>query len=722
MSDGMEAMESLSSSGLSSEVAARAIAEMATRRGLHASIDEAQRTWEQVKGDAIPERIGAAWAWLFPGHTVERLPVSATTAGHYPAWVVVDGNIGIAVDAEAALGRQPVRWFGHRFEEAETTQQLVDVLSPVAPGPIDGETLVPHRRRGPATEAILTGLRSHAALFAHAGLLSVLMNLLVVSVSLFAMQVYDRVVPNFAYATLWVLASGVVLALVFELLLKIIRLRLLESSAKRLDEALSLYFFEKLMDLKVDRRPSRLGTLVAQVKDYELVKSFFTSTTLFVLADVPFIVLFVLIIALIGGHVAWVLVLLIPAGFAIAFAVYKPLAALQREETDELARRTGVLFEAVAGSEIIKAQAGESRFGDVWLRSTRVLGEYGVRLRSLTAYAQFAIAFCQQIAYVSMIIVGVYVIEAGDLTIGGLIACSILSGRALAAISNITQLLLQWQHVRHALKILDTLLALPSDDVPGREANTTADGIGVQIRGVQYAYSGVNSPQLVIPELLIRPGERLAVMGRNGSGKSTLLRLCAGIATPNIGLVTVGGIDVQQARPSWLREVTGYLPQDVRLFAGTLADNLTLGLSVPEEQKIVSAMTATGLIHSLGRHPLGLALPIREGGSGLSGGQRQLVGTTRMVLQDPRIWILDEPSASLDSESEARVIKLISSLPRDRTIIFTTHKPSWLRLADRVLFVEDGQIKVDAPASEVKIEQKVVPVGAAPNALQGGSA
>lgn len=684
-------------------IAAKALCDMARRRGLHAGQHEAEQAWRMVAGRSFEQKLSAAWAWLFAGHSVEPIATPLAHNAQLPAWVVQGNALGV-VSKLAEDGRpMRVEWLvGAPVADAKLTTLFV----PVSPGLISNESFVPRKKRGPASAAIRTALRDHVPLFRRVGYASLAMNLLSIVSSLFTMQVYDRVVPNFAYATLWVLASGVFIAFIFELIFKVIRLKLLEASALRLDEALSLYFFEKLLALKLDRRPSRVGSLVAQVRDYESVKAFFTSSTLFAIADMPFILLFIMVVAMIGGPVAWVLIVFVPISLLAGLVVYKPMAKLQRQENDDAARRTGVLFEAVAGAEGIKAQGGEPRFGDVWLRATRQSGDNAMRLRNLSNYTQFAAAFLQQLSYIAVIIVGVYVIAEGQLTMGGLIACSILAGRVLGSTSQLTRLLLQWHHAKYALEILDQVLSCPSDDTPGREANTRVAALDLSLRDLSYAYdANSGTPQLQIPALTIKAGERVAVLGRNGSGKTTLLKLLAGIATPNQGEVRIANMDLQQCRPGWLRECIGYLPQDVRLFSGTLAENLTLGLSFPGEEKIRAAMDKTGLSLSLGRHPMGLNLPIREGGGGLSGGQRQMVGLTRLVLQDPKIWLLDEPSASLDREAEERLVQVIRELPADRTVIFTSHRQGWLALSNRVLFIEDGQLRVDQPADKVRTIQ-----------------
>lgn len=676
-----------------------ALRDMAARRNLHAGRDEAGQAWSSVHGQTLAEKLIAAWTWLFPGHSVAEIPPGLMRPAQLPCWAVTAGVVGVVVQLDPETHAPQIDWLGQPSPEpgAEVTY-LVPITPPIA----EDDSLRTPSRIGLASQAIRATIRDHMPLLFQVGFVTTFINLLAIVTSLFAMQVYDRVVPNFAYSTLWVLASGVALAYVFDVAFKLVRLSMLEASARRMDEALSLYFFEKVMALKVDRRPPRVGSLVAQIRDYESIKSFFTSSTLFVVADIPFVLFFIAVIGLIGGEVALVLVAFTVICLILGFSVYKPLARLQRDQSEQMVRKQGLLFEAVAGAEIIKSQGGESRFSDVWLRSARESNEKSTALQKLTSYVSFATSFCQQLCYVGVLVVGVYRIEAGELTMGGLIACAILSSRALGNISQISQLLLQWHHARHSLEVLNQLLDNPSDDTPGREANTHSETLDLTVGRFKYLYEGASAPQLIVPSLTIRAGERVAILGRNGSGKSTLMKALAGLATPSEGEVRIAGLDLQQCRPSWLRETIGYLPQDVRLISGTLLENLTLGLPIPEEEKIRRALERTGLLDAVKRHPQGLGLPIREGGSGLSGGQRQLVGFTRLLLQDPQVWLLDEPSASLDKESEERLITLVRSLPADHTVVFTTHRPNWLALATRVLIVEDGVIKADSPADKLK--------------------
>lgn len=697
---------------ISAQLAVAALCDMATRRGLHAARVEAEQAWQDVNGADAEKKLSAAWQWLFPGHTATRVPLQLAHAAQLPAWVIADGAIGVVTRLAADGEPMQLTWLGEAQGNAD---HIAALLVPVSPGLADAAPMVPPKQYGPATMAIRAALRDHRPLFIRVGIATVLMNMIAVVASLFSMQVYDRVVPNAAYSTLWVLASGVFLAYIFDLVFKVVRLKMLEASALRMDEALSLYIFEKVMALKLDRRPSRIGSLVAQIRDYESIKTFFTSSTLFILADFPFVILFIGIIAMIGGHVAWVLVVFAPICLLVGLIAYKPMARLQAEQTDEMARRTGILFEAVSGAESIKSLSGESRFGDVWLKSTRLAGSNGEDLRTVTAYSTFATNFFQQLAWMAVIIVGVYMIGDGKMTMGGLIACSILAGRALGNIAQSTQLLLQWHNAKHSLQVLNKVLSCETDDMPDRQGNTRSASLDLSITDLAYAYEGSQSPQLSIAALKIKQGERVIILGGNGSGKTTLLRLLAGLATPSKGEAKIANLDIQHCRPSWLREVIGYLPQDVRLFSGTLLENLTLGMPMPPESEVRQALESTGLAHTVARHPLGLGLPIREGGAGLSGGQRQLVGLTRLALQNPKIWLLDEPTASLDNEAEERLQRFVRALPTDRTVIFTSHRPNWVPLATRVLALQDGQIKIDAPADQVKIGP--APAGTKPTAV-----
>lgn len=654
----------------------------AARRGHRVTAREVERALLQCPADKSEAVVDAAWHWLFPGERLVSVPVALAAAQHLPALLHVDDAWRIVGD----VADLPVSG---------------TLRVPCADTAMLRET--PHPEPRPATAAIIGVLKAHRPLFVRAGVATVFINLLAIVTSIFAMQVYDRVVPNFSYATLWVLAIGVILAILFDVAFKFLRLAITERLTLRADEALSQHLFEKVISIKLDRRPPRVGTLIAQIRDYEAVKAFFTSTTLFTLADLPFVFLFLAVIFLLGGwQVALVPMLLLPVCLGIGLLAQRPLALLQQQQMDESAQRHGLLIEVLQGAETVKAQAGEWRFSLLWQQFTRRLAEQGLQIRSLGGRAQFLAAAFQQLAYVLVLVVGVYSIEDGVLTMGGLIACTILASRAMASITQVTNILVQWHHARHALEVLDKMLLLPGDDDAQRQGSTVTAAHDITVAAIEYRYEQDQDVQLTLDNLQIKAGERVAVLGRNGSGKSTLLRLLAGIATPATGDVRIAGLDLQTCRQGWLREIVGYLPQDVRLFGGTLRDNLLLGLAVPDEDHIQAAMARTGLDRLVQRLPQGLDTIIREGGTGLSGGQRQLVGLTRLVLQQPRIWLLDEPTASLDRDAEQQLIAVLKTLPEEVTLVFTTHRMSWLPLSRRTILLEDGCIRADVPTERVR--------------------
>ncbi len=690
----------MSQQGLNQDRGVAAVLEMSKRRGLHASLDEIERAWTAVTVERESDRLAAVWRWVFAPHSAAMAPLNSVRNAQLPAWVIDGASVGIM--SRIAEDGQPaeVEWLAGSSASASTDNWKI--LLPVAPLQAREEQYLKQPSKGAASEAIGVAMKAHSGVFAKAGLASIFINAVAIVSALFAMQVYDRVVPNFAFETLWFLASGVVLAFVLELLFKLVRMQLLESSEKRLDIALAQFFFERVLALKLDRRPAHVGALVAQVRDYEAVKAFFTASTLFVLADLPFIAIFIGVIYLIGGPVAWVPTVFVLASILVGIAVYRPIAKRQIWLNETTIRRQGLLFEAIAGTETVKGMGGEAQFGDTWKQATEATAMRGESLRVIDSSAQYVTQWLQQLAFVGVLVVGVYVAAAGNMTLGGLIACSILGGRSLSAISGITRLMLRWHHAGYALQILNQLLALPSDDGPDRQAHGRGAPLDLSVQDLAFSYGEQMMAQVYVPALSIAQGERVAIVGRNGSGKSTLLKLLAAVVTPKAGKIDLAHLDMQLCRPSWLRETIGYLPQEVRLFSGTLLDNLTLGLSQPQEADILAAMQATGLDQVVARHPDGLRLPIHEGGTGLSGGQKQLVVLTRLLLQKPKIWILDEPGASLDSESEARLMAILKDLPADTSLIFSTHRSQWLNMAERVLVVDAGQVRADEPREKIR--------------------
>lgn len=520
--------------------------------------------------------------------------------------------------------------------------------------------------------------------------------------AMYTMQVYDRVVPSKGYSTLFVLSVGVVIAILMELLIKQVRAHMVERACKAIDQELSSVFFGKALDIRMDARPRTVGTFASQIRHFESVRNFLTSSTLFILADAPFAILFIGVIAIISPTVALVPLVMVPLSILAGLFFRKPIENLTAEHMAESNRKNGLLIEAIDGIESIKAGNGEWKVLDRWRKLTATIAQSELRMRALTTLSSNLAQTLQQLTYIGMVAVGSYAITTGDLTMGGLIACTIISGRALSPLGQVPGLIVQWKHAQIALKGLDGIMALPSD----RDDNTrlvvpqSCQG-QLRLEKTSFAY-GEGKPILDVAALSIQAGERIAIVGAIGSGKSTLIKILSGLYQPKTGNVFLDGVDMTHLAPQFVREHIGYLPQDVRLFQGSLRDNLTLGLASPSDSQILRVAAMTGLDQLIQSNPKGLELEISEGGKGLSGGQRQLAGLTRMLLLKPRIMLLDEPTASMDGQSELRIIQhLFKEVAPESVLVIVTHKPALLAHIGRVIVVDQGRIVLDGPRDAV---------------------
>lgn len=539
-------------------------------------------------------------------------------------------------------------------------------------------------------------------MFIEAVFATFMVSVLALVAGFYTMQVYDRVVPTQSYSTLTVLTVGALLAIGLELLLKQVRANIVDRANKAIDQELSGVFFGRVLDIRMDARPRTVGTFAGQVKQFELVRNFMTSSTLFLLADTPFVIFFIGIIAMIGGVVAWVPIALLPVSILVGFYARWRISKAAEEQLNDINLKNGVLVEAIDGIEAIKAAGGEWKLLDRWQQLTAETSERELRVRSTSMIATNLGQTIQQLSYIFLIATGVYAINSGQLTMGGLIACSIISNRALSPISQIAGMIVQWQHAKAALKGLDIMMALPTDRSEDVQMVIPEKCRG-QIKLDQATFSYSDTAVALHPtNLIIQPGARIAIIGPVGSGKSTLIKLLSGLYKPTAGRAFLDGVDMTHIAPEYLRENVGYLTQDVRLFSGTLRENVTLGLPSPTDSQILAAAAKTGLDRMITEHPKGLDRAITEGGRGLSGGQRQVVGLTRLLLAKPRVLLLDEPTASMDSDLEGFVMKnLFGSLPEDAVVILATHKRGLLKLVDRVIIVDQHRIVVDGKRDEV---------------------
>ena len=531
---------------------------------------------------------------------------------------------------------------------------------------------------------------------------TLVVNILTVAASLFTMQVYDRVVPSFAYATLWALVMGMAIVVALDWTLKMIRSRILDSVARDVDQRVSQKLYERLMHLRLDTRPSSLGTMAAQVNGLETVRAFFSSSIVFALADCPFALFFIACIGIIGGAMGWVYLLLLILGLIIGVIFQFRMRELSRKEIQRGHERHGLLVDTIQGAETIQSSGAEWRFAEMWRELTTAISGYTNKSRGLSNLTQITTGTLGTIAYVSAVVVGVFEIEAGHLTTGGIIACTILGGRVIGPVAQGVQNMMQWQYVRESLQMVDNLLEhqpTRSDEqdllVPEKLGGT------IQLEGVRFAYQGSPVLRLNINNLSFKSGDRVAIVGANGSGKSTLLKVIAGLYRPASGQVRLGGADLWELNPQILNQYVGYLPQDVHLFRGTLRSNMTLAGGI-SDARVLEIAKQLGIDRIAADSARGMEMEISEGGQGLSGGQRQLVALSRVFLAAPKIWLLDEPTASLDDESELRIIETLKKrIQPDDIVLISTHRPRTIALSNRMIVMARGQIALDGPTEEI---------------------
>jgi ATP-binding cassette subfamily C protein LapB len=552
---------------------------------------------------------------------------------------------------------------------------------------------------------------------------TVTVNLIALGTSIFSMQVYDRVIPRGSFSTLWALGIGVVVALLFDFILRVVRARLLEDQAAKIDGEVSEYFFARANDVRLDARPPSIGTMAAQLRGMEQIRSTMSSATIFALTDLPFALFFILIVFQLGGVIALVMVVSFPVSLLLAVLLGK----LIREDTKKVQitgnKKNGMLVEALDAAETVKANRGGWLLLARWNALIVDLHKHELPVKDLQSISSSIFGTIQQLAYVGVIAWGAVEVFHNNMTMGALIACSILSGRINGPlIGQLPGMVISWAYTRISLEMLDGIMKLPTDRSLGSDVLRPSQLKGaVSLRGVTFVHPGARAG-LEVPQLDIRAGERVGVIGGIGSGKSTLLRLMSGLYAPAEGNILIDGLDIANVAEDVLRRNIGYLPQDFRLINGTLRDNLLLGLDDPGDDRLMEAAALTGLDALIAGHPKGVDLPISEGGRGLSGGQRTIAGLTRLQLLEPTLLLLDEPTSNLDVQSEARVLQALQAKLRPQdTLVLVTHKLQLLNMVQRVILLANGRVVLDGPTQEVIARLTQQPV-AAPQAADAPAA
>lgn len=649
----------------------------------------------------LNERAIEMWKAHFPASEVKVLDNRRVQRIDFPLlWVSTDSRQALLVRGRLSSGAFTCENAQSQAEEKSASDIADGILLALKPDNthLIGEQETPQT----AHDWFVFAIRKHRGIFIEGVFATFMISIIGLASSIYTMQVYDRVLPTKGYSTLWVLTVGVLIAVILEFAMKQVRMHMVDRASKSIDLELSAVFFGKALDIRMDARPSTVGTFASQIRHFESVRNFMTSSTLFILADVPFALFFIFVIYMIAGPVALVPLIAVPLGFLSGYLAQSKVEKLTLHNMTESNRKNGLLIEAIDGIESIKAAGGEWKMLDRYRNLSALIADSDIKLKDLMARVSNITQVLQQLNYVALIAAGAYAVTSGNLTQGGLIACSIISARAFGPFLQITNMLVQWKRAKIALKSLDSIMAMPSDRSPQQRLVVPETCAGnLRMENVLFAYRE-DKPTLEVPQIKFSPGERVAVIGSVGSGKSTLIKLLSGLFKPKSGAVFLDDMNIDTLAPEFVREHIGYLPQDVRLFNGTLRENLVMGVPTPSDGVILKAAKLTGLDQVIQNHPKGLELEITEGGRGLSGGQRQLVGLTRLLIAQPKILLLDEPTASMDNQLEALLMKhFFQEISPTSILIIVTHKLGILPLVDRVIIVEKGQIVMDGPRDAV---------------------
>lgn len=609
------------------------------------------------------------------------------------ALALSDGRYRIVERAEELLSADvSADYAGRMFRLAER------------PGP-DMRSEIPVRRNARAWFwRVLWGLRHY---YLHVALATLLVNVLSIAVSLYVMNVYDRVVPNRTYETLWVLTIGTLGALCFDFVARMLRAWLVDTAGKRADLEISAGLFRRLLGIQLIQKPASSGAFVSNLRDFEAIRDVLTSATLTALVDLPFFLLFVAVIAWIAPPLAIVPLVAIACVVVVGALVQAPLARSINDSMREASQRQGLAVETVEGLETLKVNNAHAHVQQRWEWFTETVAIASMKSRNLSNFVITATSTLQQFATVATVVIGVYLIHDGRLSMGGLIGVVILCGRAIAPLGQVAGLAVRLQQARTAFDGLQALMDKTSERDPERGYLSLQTVRGdIAFSGVDFSHDPQGSTLFRGLTVSIRAGERVAILGRTGSGKSTMLRLAAGLYAPSAGRVTLDGIDLRQIDPADLRASVALLPQDARLFLGSLRENLELGRGnrAQDDSRLVEVLRQFGLDRFIALHPRGLDMPLGEDGMGLSGGQKRLACLARVALRDPAVALLDEPTSGLDPGTEKQILQSIAQWARsgrERTLVVVTHRPQVLEIVDRIIVVEQGRIIVDGPRARV---------------------
>jgi ATP-binding cassette, subfamily C, bacterial LapB len=546
-------------------------------------------------------------------------------------------------------------------------------------------------------------VKVHWRSYGHIALAALLTNVLALATPLFTMSVYDRVVPNGAIPSLIALSIGMGLAIAFDFLFRMVRSRMIDVTGKTVDVVLAANIFEHVMAVKMAQRPSSVGIIANQLRDFDSAREFFTSGSVVSATDLLFAVLFIGVLFIIAGPLAWIPLVMLPIMIVTGFILQRPLDRAMKRLQAESAARHGVLVETLSGLETVRATGAEARMQTAWERSVAATARSGEDVHFWSSLSLTSANVAQQITSLALLVIGVFLILDGKLTVGALVAANMLAGRVLAPIAGIASVITRGTQTLTSLKSIDRIMSLERERSPQRAYVSRKIEEGrIAFENVTFAYPNAPGNALEKVSFKIEGGEKVGIIGRVGSGKTTVGRLLLGFYEPKEGRILVDGVDSRQYDPSDLRTGIGFAMQDTDLFFGKLRDNIALGKPEATDEEILDAARLSGVESFIAGHPMGYDMPISEGGRSLSGGQKQAIGLARVLIRKPRVLFLDEPTAHFDIRSEAEFLERLKAIRSERmTIIISTHRVSLLNMVDRLLLFDNGRLVADGPRDKV---------------------
>lgn len=638
---------------------------------------------------------------------VLRQPLNALRPELLPAVLLLQQDQACLLNSiDVAQGIARVRW--PELAEAEVELPLAELEARYCGRVILVRPLFQFERRAPALADVRSRhwfwqtLRGGWPLYRDALLAAFLINVCALAVPLVSMNVYDRVVPNTATSTLWVLVLGAAMVLVFDLLLKVSRAYLLDLAGKRVDITLSTLIMERVLGLRLEGRPASVGAFSANLRAFETVRDFIASSSVVTLVDLPFVLIFLLVMTWLSP---WFALPVLGCGSLMLFQAW--LAQDKMKELSEstlraAAQRNAMLVESLTALETIKAMSAEAPQQARWEQSTLFLAQVGARLKILSALTTHFSGFMQQMVYVATLVLGVYLIIDGKTSQGGIIAAAMLSSRATAPLGQLVGLLTQYHNARTSLNSVENIMKLPVEREPGVAFFPRAPFRGeIEFRNLSLRYPNAAQAALSNVSFKLRAGERVAIIGAVGSGKSSIQKLILGLYQPTEGAVLVDGCDIKQIDPVELRHHIGYMPQDTLLFYGSLRQNLMMAAPQAPESQVLAAVEIAGLSPFISTHPQGFDMPVGERGENLSGGQRRAVGIARALVGDPPMLLMDEPTSNMDPQREVQILRSLQQAVAGKTLLLVTHQPALLELVDRVIVLDRGRLVMDGPKQSV---------------------